>query len=418
VDALRRTRHAQKKSTGMATESVRGSMKGSLVRFEPTPKGLLFVVLAVALAWIALQLVPVVLVVVVALFLVGTLNPAVEWLQKKGWRRGRAIALIFGLLLFALGGFLAVTLPALVAQVSSLVKQEPALRGRLADLLSESRLTESLGRSLRDIQYGSLARSGATVALGFSAHVAAVAAYLASAVFLGLYVMLDRDSMRGGLFALVPRRHHIRLSRVLIELESIVGGYIRGQAVTSLCMALFTGGLLTACGVDNALAIALFAGVADVLPYIGVVLSVAPAVLAALPNGPVIALIVLVALLVYEEFESRYLIPKVYGKVLRLPSAVVLLALLTGGTLMGITGALLALPAAAAVLMLIRELRVDLPGEDEDAGEQSRDQAAEAEYVRRVEGLPIDRAAAIAVEMSSDTPERDRAAPSPVTNGR
>jgi putative heme transporter len=402
----------------MVTESGRGSTKGLLVRFEPTPKGLLFVVLAIALVWTALKLAPVVLVVVVALFLVGTLNPAVAWLEKKGWRRGGAIALIFGVLFFAIGGFLAVTLPALVAQVSSLVKQEPALRGRIADLLSEFRPTQTLAGSLRDIHYESLAKSGASVALGFSAQFAAVVAYLASAVFLALYVMLDRDAMRGGLFALVPRRHHIRLSRVLIELEAIVGGYIRGQAVTSLCMALFAGVLLTACGVDNALAIALFAGVVDILPYIGVVLVVAPAVLAALPEGPVIAIIVLVALLAYEEFESRYLIPKVYGKVLRLPSAVVLFALLTGGTLMGITGALLALPAAAAVLMLIRELRVGLPGEDDDADNLARDQAAEAEYVRRAEGLPVEKAAAIAVEMSSDSPDRDRAPPSSAANGR
>jgi predicted PurR-regulated permease PerM len=398
----------------MVAESGPESTKRSLVRFEPTPKGLLFVVLAVALAWIALKLAPVVLVVVVALFLVGTLNPAVDWLEKKGWRRGAAIGCIFGLLVLALGGFLAVTLPALIEQVSSLVKQEPALRGRVADLLSQSRLTATLAQSLRDVHYESLARSGITVALGFSAHVAAVVAYLASAVFLALYLMLDRDAMRGGLFALVPRRHHIRLSRVLIELEAIVGGYIRGQAVTSLCMALFAGGLLTACGVDNALAIALFAGVVDVLPYIGVVLAVAPAVLAALPRGPVIAIVVLVALLVYEEFESRYLIPKVYGKVLRLPSSLVLLALLMGGTLMGIAGALLALPAAAAVLMLIRELRVGLPGEDDATMDRSSDQAAEAEYVRRVEGLPVDKAAAIAVEMSADGADRggDRAPPS------
>jgi predicted PurR-regulated permease PerM len=417
MEPLRRTAR-RPKGTSMATESTRGSTTASLVRFEPTPKGLLYVVLAIALAWVALQLAPVILVVVVALFLVGTLNPAVDWLQSKSWRRGTAIALVFGLLALALVGFLAITLPALVAQVSALVKQEPALRGRLADLLSGFRPTEMLGQSLRDIHYESLARSGATVALGFSAHVAAIVAYLVSAVFLALYVMLDRDSLRGGLFALVPRRHHIRLSRVLIELEAIVGGYIRGQAVTSLCMALFTGGLLTVCGVDNALALALFAGVVDVLPYIGVVLAVAPAVLAALPNGPVIAIIVLVALLVYEEFESRYLIPKVYGKVLRLPSAVVLLALLAGGTLMGITGALLALPTAAAVLMLIRELRVELPGEDDDAEERSRDQAAEAEYVRRVEGLPADEAAAIAVEMSADSPGRDRAPPSSAASGR
>ena len=68
-------------------------------------------------------------------------------------------------------------------------------------------------------------------------------------------------------------------------------------------------------------------------------------------------------MLAYEEFESRFLVPRIYGRALRLPSSVVLVALLAGGTLMGIVGALLALPVAAAMRMLVDELRVELPGE-------------------------------------------------------
>ena len=123
----------------------------------------------------------------------------------------------------------------------------------------------------------------------------------------------------------------------MMSLETIVGAYIRGQMITCLLMALFAFGLLTACGVENALALAAFAGLADVLPYIGPLLSVGPAVLAALPHGPVIALIVLTLMLAYEEFESRVLVPRIYARALRLPSSVVLFALLAGGTLMANT---------------------------------------------------------------------------------
>jgi predicted PurR-regulated permease PerM len=69
-----------------------------------------------------------------------------------------------------------------------------------------------------------------------------------------------------------------------------------------------------ACCVENALALAVFAGLADVLPYIGALLSVAPAVLAALARGPVVAVVVLVHMLAYEEFESRVLVPRIYGR--------------------------------------------------------------------------------------------------------
>jgi len=110
-------------------------------------------------------------------------------------------------------------------------------------------------------------------------------------------------------------------------------------------------------------------------------------------------------MLFYEEFESRVIIPRIYGRALRLPSSVILLALLMGGVLLGIVGALLALPVAAAVLMLVEELRVELPGQQEQAADlevRERDDRGEEEYERRAAGLPAGLAAAIAVEITTD----------------
>jgi predicted PurR-regulated permease PerM len=382
----------------------------TLIRFEPTAKALLLAILAIGTAWIALRLLPVVLVIVVALFLVGTLTPAVEWLEKKGLRRGWGIGLVFASMLIGALLLMAFTIPSLAGQIDALVKQEPALRGRMADLLARSGATAPLAESLRSVRYEALARSSASMALEYSTRFVELLAYLVSAVFLALYIMIDRDRLRGGLFAVVPRSHHVRLSRVLLNLETIVGGYIRGQVVTSALMAAFTFVLLAACHVGNALAISVFAGLADVLPYIGVFLSVGPALVGAMARGPAIALIVLAAMLAYEELESRYLVPRIYGRALRLPSSVVLVALLAGGTLMGIIGALLALPAAAAVRMLVEELRVELPGEEVDDREvRARDEQAEKEYERRAEGVPAEQAAAIAVEISEERREEEGA---------
>jgi predicted PurR-regulated permease PerM len=191
----------------------------------------------------------------------------------------------------------------------------------------------------------------------------------------------------------------------MLNSETIVGAYLRGQLITCVLIGVFTFVLLKVCGVDNALALALFAAVADILPYIGAVLSIVPAVLAALFVSPTTALVVLVLMLAYEEFESRVLIPRIYGQALRLPSSVVFFALMAGGTLMGLLGALLALPVAATVMMLIEELRVDLPGEPEQARDvvvRDRDTLDEEEYERRTEGVAAEQAAAIAVELSVD----------------
>ena len=351
------------------------------------------------------KLLPVLLVLVAAFFLVGTLNPAVHWLESKRVSRTLAIGIVFGSLLIVTLTMAILTVPALLAQASSILEQEPALRAQLADRLSGFPLSEALGKWLRNFKFGGPISTAGATAFAYSMDALAFATYTLSAIFLALYVMLDRDRLRGGLFAVVPRSHHIRLSRVMMNLETIVGAYIRGQVITSAAIGVFILILLVACGVENAVALSVFGAVADILPYIGVFLPIAAAILSAVPRGPVVTIIVLALMFIYMEFESRVLIPKVYGQALRLPSTVILFSLLAGGTLAGITGALLALPFAAAAMMLIEELRVQLPGEQAQVADEAlkeKDDRGEEEYERRTEGVSAEKSAAIAVEISGD----------------
>jgi len=138
---------------------------------------------------------------------------------------------------------------------------------------------------------------------------------------------------------------------------------------------------------------------------------IVPVVFAAYGNGPVIAAVVFAALLLYEEFESRVLVPFVYGRALRLPAAVVFLSLIVGAVLGGIIGALMALPLAAAFVMLIDQLRVDLPGETEqprDVEERRIDEQQEQEYELRTDRKPAAKAAAIAVEIAKERNQQEK----------
>jgi predicted PurR-regulated permease PerM len=296
----------------------------------------------------------------------------------------------------------AFTLPALFEQVKNLLEQEPALRERLADYLSGSHLTRALADTLRNVRYDALLKSSASTVFAYSTRVIEVIAYGVGAIFLALYMMIDRDRLRGALFAVVPRAQHIRLSRIILKLQTIVGGYIRGQVITCMMMMAFMFVLLSLCGVPNALAISVFGGLADTLPFIGAFLTMGPAIAAALSVSSIVAMIVFTVMLAYEEFESRVLVPLVYGRALRLPSSVVLFSLITGATLMGVVGALLALPVAAAILMLVDELQVDLPGESETVKEAQAgaDVQREREYEQRTEGVPVEKAAAVAIKLA------------------
>jgi putative heme transporter len=115
-----------------------------------------------------------------------------------------------------------------------------------------------------------------------------------------------------------------------------------------------------------------------------------------------VALIVLVALVLYEELESRLIIPRVYGKTLRLSPVAVTISLLMGGKLFGIIGALLALPIAAAIRATVEELRIDLPGE---SIERARDARAEARYLEETEGASAVEAANVATTLADELEE-------------
>jgi predicted PurR-regulated permease PerM len=200
----------------------------------------------------------------------------------------------------------------------------------------------------------------------------------------------------------------MRLARILQNLETIVGGYMRGQLITSAAIGVFTFLLLVVCKVPNALSLALFAALADVIPFIGGLLASIPAVLAALTVSLPTGIVVLLALFVYQELENRIVVPRIYGRALRLAPTTVLLALLAGGVLLGMIGALLALPIAAGLQMMLEELRVDMPGDDSaDRSALARDAKTEATYERMSAGATAREAGQIARNLAHDLRDAD-----------
>lgn len=370
------------------------------------------VALTVGGIWLLNLLLPILVVIVVALILVGTLRPSVAWLRRHRVNRVVAIAIVFvgcGVVVLAAG---LITIPALFAQVSQTINNLPDIQKSLARTLESHHLTAPLANAIRTFKPEDRVRGlNMTTALTASLDVFEVIGYAATSVVLAIYFIADADRTRGALYALFPRRFHVRLARVLLNLETIVGGYLRGQIVTSVAIGIFTFALLEIARVPNALALGAFAALTDVIPFVGGLLATTPAVLVALSRGTAVATIVLFSMIGYQEFESRVIVPRVYGQALRLSSAVVVIALLVGGKVGGIIGALLALPIAAALRMLIEELRVDLPGDDtDDPRTRARDARAERVYAREAAGASPQEAAAVATEIANEIRQADVAA--------
>jgi predicted PurR-regulated permease PerM len=378
-------------------------------RVEISVRSILAVAMAVGAIWMLSALVPILVVITIALMLVGTLHPVVAWMERRGLGRHLAIAVVF----LACGAVVAatglVTVPALFGQVTHTIQQLPHIQQSLAQTLEAHHLTEPLANAIRTFDAGDRLRSvNVTAAVTASLGVVEVVGYAATSAVLAVYFITDAERTQGALYAVVPRRFHVRLARVLLNLETIVGGYLRGQIITSVAIGVFAFGLLAIARVPNALALAAFAALTDVIPFVGGLLATTPAVLVALSRGSGTATIVLVAMILYQELESRVIVPRVYGQALRLSSSVVVIALLVGGKLGGIVGALLALPVAAAVRMLIEELRVELPGDDsDDTRLRARDARAERIYARETAGASPREAAAVAIEIASEIRQTD-----------
>ncbi|MDQ3339078.1 MAG: AI-2E family transporter [Myxococcota bacterium] len=371
------------------------------IRIDITPRSIGLVLLAIAAVWFAFSLANVLLVVLVALILVGTIEPIINWLERHRLGRGNALALVFIAFAIVFAGLLLLTVPPLVAQLAELTTRAPAALDSLIAWLGTYEGTDSMIRSLTSLPIDDLtARAGRSL-LGYSTAVLTAIGYALTTMFLAIYLLADPLGSKGIVFAVVTRRHHVKLARILYELKVIVGGYMRGQLITSAAITVFVFIVLSVLRVENALAIAIFAGLTDVIPFVGGLIASAPVIAAVAPRGIVTVLVVAAVMFVYQEFETRILVPRVYGRVLRLSPAIVLVALLVGGTLMGILGALLALPIAAGVRMLVRELRVELPGAaPADESIRALDEKAEDIYEQLSEGATAADAAVIAGDLA------------------
>ena len=315
--------------------------------------------------WLVYELRVVWLILVIALILAGTFHPVIKWMESRGLKRIPALLVLFAALTSLVVLLLLLIIPPLISEGSQLLQNAPSLRLRLIAFLQERAYTMPFADMVQRAQPEEAFRVIEDFLAGNSTRAARVIGFGGTAVVLSFYLLADGKRAHGLVYSATPRAMHAQLARIIARLETIVGGYMRGQLITSAAIGVFTLVLLLVCGVPDALMLALFAALADVLPFIGGLMVIIPAVLSALSRGLPIAMIVLVSLLVYMEFESRVLVPRVYGRLLRLAPTVVILALVAGGTLMGILGALLALPIAAGLVMILEEMHLELPGDIE-----------------------------------------------------
>ncbi len=325
-----------------------------MLKVELSYRGLVVVGLAILSLWALIRVWPVVLLVLTAFIFMAALFPYVEWLVRHGFNRVVAVLLILLTILVGLGSMVAIVAPAMFDEFRDLRSNLPDYAEDFERFMADFGFkTErwDLPERAEEINWSDLISGSQAVDYGQRVLVGVVSAF--TVLVLTAYLLVDTYRLRTFLFRFIPEEREPDAEHFIRALSRVVGGYVRGQLITSTIIGVYTLVVLLIVDVPNAVAFGVLAAFADIIPLIGAFIAIVPAVVAAFQESPPQALVVLIALLIYQQFEDRFLVPRIYGQTLNLPALVVLIAVLVGGELLGVTGVLLALPAAAAARVVL-----------------------------------------------------------------
>jgi predicted PurR-regulated permease PerM len=295
--------------------------------------------------------------VVVAVFLAVSLDPAVRWLTARGMRRGLAVTIIFTVFLAILAAFLMSVIPPLVNQFGQLVRHFPDFLQSLQDRSAQFRELNSrfqLSSRIEDV-LGQLPARVTGGVLGVTSQVfGAVVSFLTVVVFT-VYFLLDLPRLRHGVVRLFPVDRRERYGRVVDIMVNKVGDYMIGRLTIGFIAGVVAFAGLQALGVPYPLPLAIFIALLDLIPLIGHPIgSVAALIVALITKGlwPTTVLLGII-FLVYQQIENYFIGPRVLRHSVDISAAAVLLAALIGAAILGVVGALVAIPVAAAFKVVL-----------------------------------------------------------------
>lgn len=320
------------------------------------------VLLAYGLVQVVLQLAHVILLIAIAMFLALGLEPIVARLARRGLPRGWSVlAVSTGVLaLLSLVGWLVV--PTVADQVTQVVERAPGyvqdLRhtGVVEDVNARWHITDRIEQNIQDSlnEDTILTIMGGVLGAGRAIVDGLVGAV--TVVVLTIYFLATMPRTKAVIYTLVPQSRRARVVYLSEEISKRVGAYVLGQLCVAAINAILTFIILAVLGLPFPLLLATLVGLLALVPIIGTLIAGVLVTLVGLTDSWQVALIVLAYYTAYHAFEAYLLTPKIMHKAVEVPAAVTIVAVLAGGTLMGVFGALVAIPVAAGLLILYQNV--------------------------------------------------------------
>ena len=336
-------------------------------------------VLTVFLVYRAVLLVTDILVqVVIAAFIAISLDPAIRWLIQRRVKRGQAVAIIFAGLALLIAVFLLAFLPPLIKQGQSLVGDFPGYLERLREHSPSLRSLEdrfNLQKSIQDFAQTVPAKLGHQ-ALSFGRRFLGALLSALLVLVLTIYFMLDLPRLRRGLVRLFPKRNRRAVNEAVNIVIDKVGAYMIGNLIISAIAGVATFVALAALRVPFALPLAVWVALTDLIPMVGATLGAVVCVIVAFATSNLWpqTILVIAFFLLYQQLENYLIVPRVMRNSVQMPAVGVLLAALLGGSVLGLIGALMAIPVAAAIRVIAAPL---MRARDEEEPDSIRTDAAD-----------------------------------------
>src|SRR5690606_12193583 len=284
---------------------------------------------------------------------------------RRGFGRPGAVVVVFLGLVGVLTAIGMLVVPPIASQAATLVDRAPELVQQLADDPWIADLDAQYGVTERiTAEVERLATDGATIStsfggvLGAAGWVAGSLVGVLTSVILTLYLLVTLPRAKDAAYHLLPRSRRDRVSAIAEEIMRRVGGYALGQTAVATINAVCSWVMMQVLGIPYPEMLAVLVGLLGLIPMVGATLGAVVVALAALSVSPTTALIVVVYYVIYQQFENYVIVPNIMRRTVSVPGAVTVVAVLIGGTLLGVFGALIAIPVAAGLLLIYHEVLV------------------------------------------------------------
>jgi predicted PurR-regulated permease PerM len=299
----------------------------------------------------------IILLVIISMILAAAISPLVEWLYARlRFPRGLTVVLVYIVFISFVVLVFSLLLPKLAIEVVSLgnnirdLQDSQFLQNSVFNefifRLGLSNMLQNLGLTLSELTQTLFQRTLGVFSGIFD---------LISVLVISFYLVIQQDGMKEFAKSLAPSEYHARIASMVSKVQNRLGKWLLGQLALMFSIFLMTYIGLSILQVKYSLVLALFAGLLEIVPYIGPILSAVPAVLVALLQSPLLALIVVALYTFVQQSENYLLVPKIIGKSIGANPLVVLVALLVGFKIAGIIGMLIAAPLVAVGTVVMED---------------------------------------------------------------